>query len=257
MKRTLLIAPLAALVLLGAGCRSNTTNTGANPGAAPERAASSGSSATSSACAHPYYPLRNGYFITYNNRYTGGASSYTMAISDVTANSAKLTVTYQNGIRSEQIYNCNNGAIQAAGYVDLAAGMTGASATTQTRSVEGELLPRDLRVGSRWNTKFTINMNMGGALPPGSGMGDSLTGSVSIDREAVAEESVTVPAGTFRAIKVKSLTDFRIDQATGAPQESFPPITSYEWWVEGKGMVKTTLGSDQSIVSEATQIVVP
>lgn len=180
-----------------------------------------------------------------------------MSVSDVSAHSAKLTVEYQNGIRSEQVYNCNDGAIQAAGYVDLAAGMAGASATTQTRSVEGELLPRDLRVGARWNTRYTISMNMGAALPEASDIGGTLTGSISTQREAIAEETITVPAGTFQAIKVKSLTDFTIDHAGGTPESGLPPMTSYEWWVAGKGMVKTTMGGDQSIISEATQIVSP
>ena len=182
-----------------------------------------------------------------------------MSISNVTSNSAKLTVAFENGIRSEQTYNCSNGAIQAAGYVDLAAGMSGASASTQTRSVEGELLPRDLRVGSTWSARFNVSMNIGGALPPGATntVGDVLNGTVATRRTAIAEEQVTVPAGTFRAIKVKSETDFRFDSPPGAAPESFPPMIAYEWWVEGKGLVKTTMGGDQSIVSEATAIVVP
>jgi hypothetical protein len=254
MKRSLLIAPVAALVLLGAGCGGSsaptTTGTGA---AAPAAQTGSNLLGRTSACAHPYYPLRDGYSITYANRFQGGTSGYTMSVSDVTANQAKLTVEYQGGTRSEQTYVCNNGAIQASGYVDFAAGMTGASASAQTRSVEGELLPRDLRVGSSWNTRFVISMNMGGV----PGMGGDLNGTVSIRRTAEAQERVTVPAGTFQAIRVKSETDFRFDPVAGAAPEAFPPLVSYEWWVEGKGLVKTTMGGDQSIVSEATAINTP
>lgn len=253
MNRFLLLLPLAAIVLLGAGCRNSTTSTTTGADSPVVERSASNPSAPTSACAHPYYPLRDGYSISYANRYQGGTSAYTMSVSDVTANQAKLTVEYQGGTRSEQIYRCNNGAVQAAGYVDFAAGMTGASASAQTRSVEGELLPRDLRVGSSWNTRFVISMNMGGV----GGLGGDLNGTVSIRRTAEAQERVTVPAGTFQAIRVKSETDFRFDPVAGAAPEAFPPLISYEWWVEGKGLVKTTMGGDQSIISEATSINIP
>lgn len=258
MKRSLFLLPLAAVVLFGAGCRNSSTRTGAQVPAPTANQPLTGALSGSSACAHPYYPLRNGYSITYGNRYPGGTSSYTMTASNVTNSGAKMIIAYEGGTRSEQNYACVNGAIQATGYVDLAAGMSGASATVETRSVEGELLPQNLRVGSRWSTRFTIRMNMANVLPVGTNaVGDTLNGTVAIDREAVAEESITVPAGTFRAIKVRSSTDVRIDPPPGMPATSVPPLVSYEWWVEGRGLVKTVMGQDQSIVSEATAIIVP
>ncbi len=262
MKRSLLAVPFAALVFLGAGCAgtsepSAVMNSDGTPAVRVETGRVNGGAATS-ACAHPYYPLRNGYSITYANRYTGGTSSYTMTASNVDDRGATMVIAYESGLRSEQRYRCNDGAIQATGYVDMAAGLGGASATTQTRSVEGELLPRNLRVGSRWNTRFTIAMQLGGVLPEATNIvGDSLSGTVFIQREALSEESVTVPAGTFRAIKVKAETDLQIDSGAGAPPGGYPPLVSYEWWVEGKGLVKTTMGGDQSIISEATSIIVP
>lgn len=262
MKRSLLVAPFAALVFLGAGCAgasepSAVPNPDGTPAARVETGRINGATATS-ACAHPFFPLKNGYSITYANRYTGGTSNYSMTASNVDERGATMTIVYESGLRSEQRYTCSNGAVQATGYVDMAAGMSGASATAQTRSVEGELLPQNLRVGSRWNTRFVIAMQLGAVLPEATNtVGDTMNGTVFIQREAIAEEAVTVPAGTFRAIKVKAETDLRIDTGPGASPENYPPSVSYEWWVEGKGLVKTTMGGDQSIVSEATAIVLP
>ncbi len=248
----LFFVPLATLVLIGAGCRSETTASmdgSTRPTAeAPQNRSS---------CAHPYFPLREGYSATYTNRSTSGPpSTYTMTVSNVSGNRATIVIAFENGMRMEQGYACNNGMLQSTGYVDFAAAMGGRQASIETRAVEGELLPRDMRVGSRWNARFTISMDMRALMPAGVSVPGALgvvNGNVSIAREALAQESVTVPAGTFQAMKIRSTTDFRLDPVEGsiqAPQT--PPMTSYEWWVEGKGLVKTEM--DGGFVSEATAI---
>ncbi len=71
--------------------------------------------------------------------------------------------------------------------------------------------------------------------------------TIRIAREVISKENVTVPAGTFSAFKVRST----MEGFSGAS------MVSYEWWTNGKGLVKVTTGDDQSIVSEAITITTP
>ena len=270
-KSALFVAPVALLLLMGSGCGSSAPVTTADGSAAsgvtpsstsPTATVSTPVAATGSDCTSEYFPLRTGYQISFANRLSTGASqnTYTMKVTSVVGSHVTATVDFDSGIHSEQAYDCTDGNVQATGYVDLGAGMSGVHATAVTRSSSGQLIPHDVHVGSVWTAAFTISTSLGGV----SGMpARNIDSTVTTERTAEAEEDVTVPAGTFHALKVKSITTFTF--AGAAP--SIPgmgaipapaPVVGYEWWVKGKGMVKTTSDmSGTSIVSEATSILTP
>lgn len=260
MKKALLVAPLAFVLMAGAGCSSsiNVGRTPSGPAGTPSATPSAPTVATAptnTGCANEYFPLEAGYRVTYSNQLSSGTSStYTMKVTSVSGNRATVALDFDSGMHSDQVYECTNGNVQATGYVDLAAGMSGVRATAQTRSVSGQLIPQDVHVGSSWSSTFNITSSIAGmeGVPA-----RNIDATVTTQRTAETEEDVTVPAGTFHALKVRSSTSFAFGgSAVGLPP--LEPVVGYEWWVKGKGMVKTTSGLDgQAISSVATTIVTP
>ncbi len=257
MKKAFVVLPLLAAMLLGAGCSSSDETAVVTDGTRPGVTVPAGTVPTpvaptvANGCANPYFPLQAGYKITYRNQGTGAsASSYTMNVTSANATRATVSLDFDSGIRSEQTYDCTNGNVQATGYVDLAAGMSGMTATAQTRSVSGQLIPANARVGSTWNSEFKIAANVGGTR--------AINATVTTARAAQAEEQVTVPAGTFTALRVRSSTTFAFEGSEMAGVPAMGAIVGEEWWVKGKGLVKTTSELEgQTVSSEATAIVTP
>lgn len=252
---------LGCLVLVGAGCgssgRPSSTDTGATPTPAPtESIVDTGRFA----CTHPYFPVVRGYKATYASRYAGTTNTYSMEVTNTSRDTATFAIVFDNGIRSQQTYACADGGVRATGYVDFGGAMAGTgSAQYETRAVRGVLLPENLRAGSTWSTSFDVVMTINSlpSLPAGAAMGP-IEGTVTINRQAIGQEQVTVGAGTFVAMKVRSETSMNMRPTDGGVT-GFPvdmaPMVSHEWWVEGNGLVKTETAD--GIVSEAMEIVTP
>ena len=65
--------------------------------------------------------------------------------------------------------------------------------------------------------------------------------------EALSEESVTVPAGTFTAMKVK--TDIALDVQITFQGNTIPSTSDFHmliWWAPGVGLVKTETNAELS-----------
>lgn len=250
---------LGCLVLVGAGCGSSRTAPADPMSPAP---AGTGSIIDTArfACAHPYFPVVRGYKVTYASRYAGATNTYSMEVTNTSRDAATFAIAFDNGIRSQQTYACADGGVRATGYVDFGGAMAGTgSAQYETRAVRGVLLPENLRVGSAWSTSFDVVMTINSlpSLPAGAAMGP-IEGTVTINRQAIGQEQVTVGAGTFIAMKVRSETSMDMRPTDGGVT-GFPvdmaPMVSHEWWVEGNGLVKTE--TVDGIASEAMEIVTP
>lgn len=174
-----------------------------------------------------------------------------MAVERVEGNVIDLHTTFSSGSEGVQTLTCGpDGVVMARNFLALggSGGLLGQATTT---AVRGELMPSELRVGATWTTDFDIQGAMGSSPTDPLAPRDRVTqfeATISIAREVIGKENVTVPAGTFSAFKVRStMNGFSV----------FGPIVSYEWWSSGKGLVKVTTGDDQSIVSEAISIRTP
>lgn len=255
------IAIGAILVFLGAGCRSTPASDRA---AAPAPAPGGVLGGSIGACDHPYFPVRAGYSLTYKNSYnslidgTPQVDRYTLRITEADASRAKMEVDFtSSGLRSTQDISCADGVLRTSAYLDLSGGR---SISARTISSSGEYLPRDLRVGSAWSQTFNLEMrpNAGsdlGAMP-------NMSALATISHQALREESVTVPSGTYTAIVVKSSTSMRLDIAgSGATAADLPPMEfeSLGYWVRGVGLVKSVaqMGGGFTATSEAETIVIP
>ena len=274
--RSLSVVGVSGLVLLGAGCGRGTTpatpgaGTGAPSGSgAVMTGGGSGEAGSGSAmvargsCDNLFYPLRQGYEIRYRSTFPAiaGVSSggYSLKVTDAERNAVTLRASFDPSspgdapITSDQRIECEGGILRAKSYLDLGSRISGGAAANQfkatTRNSSGEFLPADLRVGSEWRSTFDVRME---AVSPGadSPLSGPIDLNVTINRRAVAEETVTVPAGTYRALKIEATTDLGMGT----------PLRGTEWWAENVGMVKSTYSLDtgpQNFITEATSVTVP
>lgn len=237
---------LVSLTFLGAGCGQQTPAPTANPtGERP-------SATTSDACGNPYYPFKSGMAITYHVAAMGAtaASDYTIRTVSVVGTTATVRAEFAGGATADMSADCASGSVTLKGSSGLGAAVQGTTFKTTVVSSTGTFMPADVRAGSRWNSSETIRMDMTGGAAAGLG---SITLTTDEESKAIGEESVTVPAGTFTAMKV----ELKRTSTSVAKFGKIPPSTetSTEWWVKGIGMVKTvSVGPGGTSTIEAKSI---
>jgi hypothetical protein len=193
------------------------------------------------ACNHPYFPLVAGNEIEYRNSGAGGGSSYVMTIKEAKDGQAKMQYSFgpPNKSTVSMTLTCKDGKIWTDSYMNLGEGTQGVEMTMNTQGVEGALIPADLKVGTTWTTKYSIAATYKGAQVP-AGFG-GMKMDIRQTNKVVGQEKVTVPAGTYDALKVDvtSSMDFNIPGMPGGSQGAQgTSLTFHEWMAPGVGIVK-------------------
>ncbi|MFA6447376.1 MAG: hypothetical protein WCW31_03935 [Patescibacteria group bacterium] len=243
----LILTPLifAALTLVGAGCgpkASVSTNETGGP-----------STTASDECGNPYYPFKSGMAITYHESSTNKAvesSDYTIRTVKVVGTTATIRAELGDGATADMTADCASGSVALKGSSSLGAAAEGTTFKTTVISSEGTSMPADVKAGSTWNHSETIQMDLEGGAAAGLG---SIKMTTTEKSRAISEESVTVPAGTFKAIKV----EVKRTTTSAAKIGNIPATTqtTTEWWVKGIGMVKSvTVGQEGTTTTEAKKI---
>ncbi len=221
---------LAVLVLLGVGCGAATTVSGPSSGAPLGRGGD---------CDNPYYPLNEGHSITYGMITGGSRSEITMTVTAATAKSATLSYDIA-GVKATQEITCTSGSLVARGNVDFGAATSGMNARTETRKSSGILMPDRIVPGATWDSEMQTAATVTLPGKAGAALGGSLevVTDIATRREAIGEEEVIVPAGTYRAMKVKNTITMT---TSGGPAGKGTPFTTEttEWFVRDVGMVKS------------------
>ena len=233
--------------------------------------------AVTDACDNPYMPLRAGDVIEYKTLGAGQTMTYVMRVNEVQAGVAKIEyeIRTPNKMVVRQNIFCKNGALTTDSYMDFFSGSNNFQMKALTKDVSGELIPKDLKVGSVWNNKFTISYQYGGVELPKELAGYEMV--ISSTNKVVAEEKVTVPAGTFTALKIEtthatdmSLPDLNqlipesarsqinsqdLVKIMGQKSINSVTLTQNQWWVKNIGLVKVaSTGSDSDWQYVATKI---
>lgn len=205
-------------------------------------------------CSHPYYPLKDGNQINYQVTAGGKKFEYVLTVSDVTDNSARLNIaiTDPQPMTIVQDIQCSGGTIRTNGYMDLGAAMTGGQMKTETKNVTGDLMPKELSAGTTWTTKYDTIISMKGADLPVSL--SQMTGTVESVNLVQSEETVVVPAGTYKALKVKVDTTTTVTIPGVPTGPSTTKQTNYQWWVKGVGMIKSSDAAGLAPM-EATRVI--
>jgi len=190
------------------------------------------------ACDNPYYPLKAGDEIEYQSTGAGGKTTHTMKVVEATGESAKIKFTFSapSEVTMTQNIFCEGGRVRTDAYIDLTSGAGGVQMKSETEGVEGDLMPKDPKVGSTWTTRYSMTSKFEGVKVPGNFEGMKM--ALESVNKVLAEEKITVPAGTYTALKVEVVSSMKMSMP-GLPVP-IPPssMTFHEWWVKGVGLVK-------------------
>jgi len=214
----------------------------ATEGAATEVPSTSGSGMPvggAGLCANAYYPVREGATWTYaSSGGPAGGYGFTDTITSVREDGFTLTSTFDNLTRTQE-WGC-----RPEGLVALQLGGTSAAtlntdnmqASFDVNHVSGVTYPAEIKPGDTWQhaLEFTAKLTV-------AGQGMDASGDAQSTFQAVGFESVTVPAGTFDALKIRVDTTININGNFNGV--SFPVTVSspYDYWfVQGVGWVKAS-----------------
>ncbi len=113
---------------------------------------------------------------------------------------------------------------------------SGLSFEFTTTDYSGVTLPKSVAAGDTWTQTLTLHGE--NTLPGGTAV--TADGTDTTDFTAAGMESITVPAGTFQAMRIDVVTVFTIETTvSGTTVPVTLNITGSVWYAPGIGMVKT------------------
>jgi hypothetical protein len=188
-------------------------------------------------CGNPYYPVVNGAEWTY----TGPTGQFTHSLA--TGDNGAFTDTVKSGENTFVIQGlCLEGGdinlLDVPGNSLSYSGGTGKSTMTTTKN-EGVTLSGDIQQGDDWSQVIGVVVSAGN---------QKMDFTIDSTFTAVGYETVTVPAGTFNALKVEESSDM------GGPE---PTIINL-WYAQNVGSIKTEIKmGDQTLVNELVSYNIP
>lgn len=194
-------------------------------------------------CFNPLYPVKTGATWTYSS--TGGLSgnfSFTDTITEVRDDGFTLESQF-NGATLTQQWNCTPEGLASLTFGSGAAGgisTSGVQMDLTTTNVQGVIVPKTINVGDQWpySLDFTGNMEYNDTTV-------DTEGTATFTFNAVGEESVTVPAGTFDAMKLHVDLELNMNVTySGFKAPVVFTIPSDIWYVPDVGWVKASSSGD-------------
>jgi hypothetical protein len=190
-------------------------------------------------CFNPLYPVTQGATWTYSSTGISGATesyTFTDTVSAVRIDGFTLTSQF-SGLTRTQEWSCRPEGLVA---LQLGSGPAGGISTSQVRmdvttsNINGVTIPAEITPGQTWSYSldYTGSVEMAGAA-------GEAQGNAASSMNALGMESVTVPAGTFDAMKIVASTTMDI-QATyqGITAPLTLTTTSTVWFAPNVGWVK-------------------
>ncbi len=237
--RAILGLLLFALLLSGACQRS--TEEGAPGGAANTNAqpAAPATSTITSPCDHPYYPVREGAQWRYRLTTQGIAPiEQTITTSNVTTDTFTERHEFSSGGTMTRGWRCSGDGLSALQYGNFSTPQ--AAVQMNTIRSEGVTLPAADRwqPGATWESRYEVRGGMAGANNNNPAM--EMSGPIEISSRIVGQESVTVPAGTYDAMKVESTFTARLTTSVGGRSMPMNPMAfrTNAWYARGVGVVR-------------------
>ncbi len=183
-----------------------------------------------SVCANPYFPSTLGDTWEYSGNNTAlGTYTRTDTVSQSSADAFRVDSTLA-GISYSVNYSCSSAGLTASDPVQQYAGAflsdPNAPLNVKLSSVSGITLPAKITPGDTWQQTADFS-----ATSPQL----NASGTIAIDYAAVGYENVTVPYGTFDALRVDVtirilVTPLKIEAGS---------YTASTWLVQDIGMVKS------------------
>ncbi len=191
-------------------------------------------------CTNPYYPAVPNTNRIYKSTGTSkGEYTITETTSEVRVDGFTVLTDYTTSVKSIEwscdseglrVYSTGNEKMQG-----LAVESDQFQLEVTIKNPSGVTLPAKIEAGNTWAQSFEFESTgtIGGNTTTG-------TGTSTTTYEALGPESITTPAGTFQAMKIKSETKEDI-QATfnGLAANSSNAYQTIFWFVEGVGLVRS------------------
>ena len=236
----------------GDGSKPADGSTAEAPSAVPTEAAP----ASVGACDNPFMPVVVGATWTYN--LNGPVpDTYVHSILSIEASGFTEQDIFGTGVTRQGIWNCENGnliALNPSGGSSSSVTAEGTSVDFKTTALEGITLPASLNPGDSWSQSLTLEgtQTINGETFPAS---NQLTQNCT----AAGNESVTVPAGTFDAMRVDCQVTMNITlDMAGSPLATTISLNNTNWYAIKVGLVKTvSTGSGLDSVIELTSYSIP
>jgi len=255
------------IILVLAACSAppalptNPQSTATSPITATETASVPTATVEQDLCTNIYYPVRQGASWTYKS--TGGpAGEYSFTDSITSVREDGFTLSTQIGdLTRTQEWTCTAeglAALQLGGAPAAMLNSQNIQLNLDINNATGVTFPRQINPGDQWQQTMDVTGNV-------TMMNEEAeaTGDVQMNFSAIGNESVTVPAGTFEALKVEVDVTLNVNatyQGITLPV-SFTGNYIY-WFAPNVGWVKASgtgnvLGSSFSDTTELQSYSIP
>jgi hypothetical protein len=195
--------------------------------------------AAETACDHPYMPLRTGSSWTYAT--PDGTTTWSVTSASGSSDSAEAMMEIAlAGASMTAHWNCSAAGIVSYDFGSLSVSSLGEVANMEVVESSGAFLPAAdlLAPGYSWPDNYTVTMHVSA-----EGSELDLTTTSSGTWTAVGMETVTVPAGTFEALRVDGTNNITMSGFMGMEPVTIN-VNSSHWYAEGVGMVRYTVSSE-------------
>ncbi|MCX6070534.1 MAG: hypothetical protein NTU91_06700 [Chloroflexi bacterium] len=206
------------------------------------------------ACDHPYFPLRTGSSWTYSTPQgdmtwsvggAGGSNDSAEATMEIAMPEVSMTVHW----------NCSSAGIVSYDFGTLSVASMGDVASMDVVDSSGVYLPGAdlLTPGYSWPNNYTVVMHVSQ-----EGFSADLTMTASETWTAAGIETITVPAGTFEALRVDGTESVTMGGFMGAEDVNVT-VSVTHWYAKGVGVVRYTSSTSEGSNSggELTSYTVP
>lgn len=173
-----------------------------------------------------------------------GDFTYTDTITEIDTDRFVLTSHFPTLTLSQEWVCTAEGYIarQLGGGTTASVSMQNMITDFQTLDVSGISLPRTISPGMQWQYDLTMQGTV--AMPVEQ---TRSPGTFSLDMREIGSETITVPAGTFEALKIQATFNANIDvDFQGSPIRYTIQGSSILWYASGVGFVKSIENIDFS-----------
>ena len=192
-----------------------------------------------SLCANAYYPVREG--TTWSYKSTGGpAGEYAFTDTITSVREDGFTLSTQIGdLTRTQEWTCTSEGLSALQLGGAPAAMLNSQKihlNLDVKNASGITFPSQINAGDQWQQSADVegDVSMGNE-------GGKAKGTAQMNFHALDQESVTVPAGTFDAMKVQVDTTLTVNVAYGGLSLPVKFTGTYTYWfAPNVGWVKAT-----------------
>lgn len=200
---------------------------------------------TGGLCDNILFPVKQGAsWMYYSTGGPNGDFAYSDTITEVGSNGFILTSQFSNLTLSQKWMCSAEGltALQLGGGTAASVSMQNMILEFEALEVKGLSLPREVTSGMTW--QYDISLIGSVAMPGGE---NQSPGTFSLAMQELGHESVTVPVGTFDAVKMQATFNAQINADF---QGSLVPYavngSSIIWYAPGVGYIKSIENIDFS-----------